>query len=426
MKILRNLFLFFISGTAFAQQTIMVDPYFSPYSGSANLLFAQELLIQGEDAIFKNIDKKNSTTKVWGRTLEQFIFWQNINMLASVTQHEVFGHGYRLRELGYTPKKYEIYPWEGATYFTEKEIDSMRVGEMMAVVVAGLEAESIMAHDLKMHWLAERKIDGRLSGCYTQAQQSLFWYTLITHLGKLKGDLPSGNDIQAYMFYHNHSYLDGKLNHGKLIRWASFNWLDPMTFYAYYAFFYYMAEGKPWSFPMFSLGEDLRYLPNIKIGYAPYAPEAYFENYFLHKENPLYFYFKGGKRSFGFGMAYDHLYTNTRGSFGFCFDGWNQGVFNTPVTIEELEEADAAFRPSLNKRRWGAALSFTGKLNLFSKLALFGELGGKTSGYLPGYALDRSLTARIGLTFGPNSLRQKSTAEDIMNAQNQRKYNEKD
>lgn len=418
MKLLRTLLLSLIGTAAFAQNTIMVDPHFSPYSGSANLLFAQQLLIDADDAIFKSNNNKDSTSKVWGRTAEQLIFL-SINGFADVVQHEVFGHGYRLRELGYTPKKYTFETelllfWGGATYFTEKEIDSMRVGEMTAVVVAGLEAESIMARDLKMHWIGEGEIEGRLAACYIQAQQSLFWYTLITHLGKLKGDVPSGNDIQAYMFYHNHSYPDGELTRGKLLRWASFNWLDPMTFYAYYSYFYYIAEGKPWSFPMISLGSDLKYLPNVKIGYAPYAPEAYLENFFLHQGNPLYFYFKGGKRSFGFGIAYDHLYTNRRGSVGFRFDGWNQAVFNTPATMSELEITNSAYRPSLNQRRWGAALSFTGKLNVFSKLALFGELGGKTSGYLPGYALDKALTARIGLTFGSNALRQKPTAEEAM------------
>lgn len=398
------LFLFFVAGTSFANQTLLVDPYFSPYSGGANLLFAQNLLIEGRDALFKEQTNRNTTSKVWGRSLEQILFWQIINGFADVTQHEVFGHGYRLRELGYTPKKYVIRPFSGSTYFTKHEIDDMRVGEMLAVDVAGLEAESIMARDLKMHWLSKGEIDGRLSLCYTRAQQSLFWYTLITHLGKLEGDAPSGNDVQAYMFFHNHSYHDKILTRKKLLCWASFNWLDPMTFYAYYSFFYYMAEGKHWSFPMFSLGNNLRYLPNVKIGYAPYSPEAYLENFFIYKEHPIYFYLKGGPRSLGVGIAYDYLFTGRRGSLGFRLDGWRQSVFNTPITIAMLEKTHTAFDPSLLKKNWGCALSLVGKLNLFSKIALYAEFGGKTNGYLPGYALSKAITARIGLTIGTNSL----------------------
>lgn len=358
----------------------------------------------GEDHFLRKVEgSRNSTTKIWGRTAESLLFWYNVNMLASVTQHEVFGHGYRLRELGVTPKKYTVTPWGGATYFEVG--DSFTVGEMLAVDVAGLEAEGILARDYKMEWIRRGEIDGRLSTTYTQAQQSLFWYTLITQLGRLKGEeISEGNDVDAYITLQNASYTDDHLTIGKLTRWSIFNWLDPMTFYAYYAFYYYICTGKSWSFPMISLGEEIRFLPNVRIAYAPYAPEAYLENFFSLSGDPFYFYFKGGKRSFGIGVAYDHLLSGRRGTLGFRFDGWNQGVFLTTATLKDLEKTGTAFRPSLNKRQWGAALSLRGTLNLFPRLALFSELGGKTKGYLPGYRLDKEIVARIGLQFGKNGL----------------------
>ena len=46
------LYLMLLMGTAVASQTVMVDPYFSPYSGAANLMTAQDLLIMGEDRLF--------------------------------------------------------------------------------------------------------------------------------------------------------------------------------------------------------------------------------------------------------------------------------------------------------------------------------------------------------------------------------------
>ncbi|MCB1109510.1 MAG: hypothetical protein KDK64_00870 [Chlamydiia bacterium] len=407
-------YIFLLIGSLKASQTVIVDPHFSPYSGSANLLTAEGLLILGEDALFPG-GGRNTTSKVWGRALEQLIFWQSIGTMTSVAQHEIFGHGYRLRELGVTPKRYVVTPWGGATYFEVKE--SFKVGDMMAVIVAGLEAESIMAWDLKTKWLREGKIDGRLSPTYNQAQQSLFWYTLITQLGRLHNDeISEGNDVDGYLKFQNATYIDSNLTIGQLTRWSLFNWLDPMTFYSYYAFFYYMAEGKSWAFPMIPLGKDIRYLPNVKIAYAPYAPEAYLENFFIFRGNPVYFYFKGGKRSFGSGFVYDHFFEGTRGALGLKFDGWNQGVFVTPATLEELEETGEAFRPSVNKRRWGAALSLRGTLNFTRSMALYTELGGKTSGYLPGYGLDKEIIGRIGIQFGPNSLRQKMNPETKINA----------
>ena len=73
MKLIRSFCLLLMTGSAFANQTIMVDPHFSPYSGSANLIFAQDLIIQGEDALFTK-SSRDTTTKVWGRTFEQLLF----------------------------------------------------------------------------------------------------------------------------------------------------------------------------------------------------------------------------------------------------------------------------------------------------------------------------------------------------------------
>jgi len=408
------LYLILLMGTTVATQTVMVDPHFSPYSGAANLMTAQDLLIMGEDRLFPG-GGRDSTAKVWGRAAEQILFWSQLNTMTSVAQHEIFGHGYRLRELGVTPKKYTVTPWGGATYFDVK--GSFKVGDMMAVVVAGLEAEAILARDLKMEWMHRGEIDGRLAMTYTQAEQSLFWYTLITQLGRLNNDeISEGNDIDAYIKLQNASYINDDLTMGQLTRWSIFNWLDPMTFYSYYAFFYYIAEGRAWNFPMISLGENIRYLPNAKIAYAPYAPEAYLENFFTIHGEPIYFYFKGGKRSFGTGFAYDHFFQGKRGTVGFRFDGWNQGVFVTPATLEELDETGEAYRPSLNKRRWGAALSVTSTLNLNRSIALYTEFGGKTSGYLPGYGLDKEVVGRIGLRFGSNSLRQKMDPQAKINS----------
>ena len=292
-KRLLALYLILLMRTTIAFQTVMVDPHFSPYSGAANLMTAQDLLIMGEDSLFPG-GGRDSTAKAWGRAAEQFLFWSQLNTMTSVVQHEIFGHGYRLRDLGVTPKKYTVTPWGGATYFNVKR--SFKVGDMLAVVVAGLEAEAILARDLKMEWMRRGEIDGRLAITYTQAEQSLFWYTLITQLGRLNNDeISEGNDIDGYLELQNASYINDNLTMGQLTRWSVFNWLDPMTFYSYYAFFYYIAEGKSWNFPMIRLRENIRYLPNVKIAYAPYAPEAYLEN-FLRFTESLFISISKGER----------------------------------------------------------------------------------------------------------------------------------
>lgn len=382
----------FLIGPLFADQTLLIDPYFSPYTGANDLLFAEWGLTKLEDCFYSNQD--DSTLSIIGRGVEA-VAWASLNQVVSITQHEVFGHGYRLRELGITPSKYEISLSGGATYFHVK--DSFLAGNMQAVVVAGLEAESILARIAKMNWMQKGSIDGRLAMTYFQAQQSSFFYTVSTHLGRLKDNVKMpGNDIDAYEDFLNAIYPSSHMTIGQLTLWSAFNWLDPMTFYSLFSWFYYIAEGKAWDFPTIKLGEKIEYLPNVKIGYAPYGPEAYLENFFKINSRPLYFYVKGGQRSLGTGLFYDHLIEKKELSFGLHMDGWVQSRYLSSGTIEDFSKGRSVAAPG--GKVWGLALSLVSQVRLFSALQLFCEIGGKTSGYLPGYSLSGGLVIRGGLT----------------------------
>lgn len=383
----------FFSVSIFADQTLLVDPYFSPYTGANDLFFVEWGLTKLEDYLYPK-NKSDDTFSIIGRGVEQ-VAWATLNQVTSTTQHEVFGHGYRLRELGVTPEKYEITLSGGATYFNVS--DSFLIGNMQAVVIAGLEAEAILAETIKMNWMQKGSIDGRLAMTYFQAQQSVFFYTLITHLGRLKDNTRTpGNDVDAYEDFLNAIYPSSHITIGNLTVWSAFNWLDPMTFYSLFSWFYYIAEGKPWDFPSFHLGEKIRYLPNVKIGYAPYGPEAYLENFFSIDNHPLYFYVKGGQRSLGTGLYYDHIIEKNRITLGLHTDGWVQSPYISSGTLGDFEEGKSVAAPS--GKVWGISASVISRIRLYSSLQLFCELGGKTAGYLPGYSLSGGLVIRGGLT----------------------------
>lgn len=392
MSLHKLFFCVFFIVPIFADQIMLVDPYYSPYTGANDLLFAEWGLTKLEDYIHP--DQGDSTVSIMGRGLEQVI-WASLNQVTSITQHEVFGHGYRLRELGVTPKKYVINLSGGSTYFRVK--DSFLAGNMQAVVVAGLEAESILARTAKMDWMQKGSIDGRLAMTYFDAQQSLFFYTLITHLGRLEDNVRMpGNDVDAYEDLLNAIYPSSHMTIGQLSLWSAFNWLDPMTFYSLFSWFYYIAEGKPWAFPTIKLGEKIRYLPNVKIGYAPYGPEAYLENFFSIDSHPLYFYLKGGQRSAGTGLFYDYLIEKKQVSFGLHVDGWIQSHYISSGTVGDLDDGRSVAAPG--GKVWGIAASIISRIRLYSSLRLFCELGGKTAGYLPGYSLSGGLVIRGGIT----------------------------
>lgn len=392
--------LLLLASLANADNIVLVDRYFSPYAGSADLLTAQRLMIRGKDALLQSKEPRpNTGWVITGRSLEQFLIWYNIGNLTAVTQHEVFGHGYRLRELRIRPDSYYLTPWGGSTSYSAPS--SLQAGKETATTIAGLEGEAIMARNIKMGWMRDGEIDGRMAPTYTQSAQSVFWYTLITDLGKTNTDGMNSNDVASYIFQLNKTYPSQHYSSSQLKKLTYYNLIDPMTYYAYYAFFYYMGTGQSWKFPIITIKNEIKYLPNLRIGYAPYAPETYFENFFLINGEPLYIYGKGGSRSYGAGAAYDKAWTYSKGNIGFKFDFWNQHQYLTSATISDFRTpgSGTAYRPELKQRICGAALSVTGTMKLTVQTQLYGELGGKSSGYLPGYSLGSEIVARIGLTF---------------------------
>lgn len=380
----KKLFLFFcLYLPLFSSQRIEVDQHLSPYSGASNLFLAENLFIDIEDYFFPEYTKRNSTAKVFGRACELLFIWDTINGLGHVTQHEVFGHGYRLRELDLKVLGYTIQPYSGATYF-ERYPD--KIGKHLAIDVAGLEAEAILARRLKMQWLKDGCIDGRQSTLYTKTAQSLFFYTVITKLGKIKGEISEGNDVNSYRTSLNTFYPNHHVSMRELTTLSVANWLDPMTFYAYISWFYYIAYGKPWSIPMISIKEDVKYLPNIRIAYTPCGTEGYLENFFLINGKPLYCYLRAGRRSVGIGVEYDSLLSSNKGNIGVKLDTWGQNNFLTSSKIS-----------SSSIKNWGIAASFSGTRYFSNSMGIFIELGGKSKGYLPGYSLKSDVVARVGI-----------------------------
>jgi hypothetical protein len=373
---------------AITEQTLLVDPYFSPYMGGNDILFTLSGLAKLEDTLCP--EKSTRTVDCFGRAAES-ILWLCADSAVNIVQHEVFGHGYRLRELGITPSGYTINIASGATYFSPPK--SLSLGKFQAVIVAGLEAQNVFASLAKMDWMEKGTVDGRLALAYFYAAQSTFSYTWETYKGNLNNE---GNDVVLYKNTLNELYPSSHITTKKLTILSSLNWLDPMMFYSLYSVYYYITEGKPWTFPTIALGENIRYLPNIKVGYAPYAPEIYIENFFMLDTKPLYIYLKGGKRSVGAGFFYDNFIQKGPISLGLHLDLWTQSPYLSCGTIEDVDLHKSAAVHGSNV--WGGAASITSRYRLNSFIKLFLELGGKTDGYLPGYSLSNGIVIRGGLS----------------------------
>lgn len=395
-----------------APYSLCYDFHFSPYAGGEDLLFAHRLVEKTEGAMIRKSPVSTSQAgfaRTW-RLGELTLLWMPLNYLAMVTQHEVFGHGYRIRDIhrgiiyvaGYSIGVPPPYGYGGGGTNYTLDTDRFSTTQDAAVSMAGVESTAILAFLTKMKWLQAGKLDPRQAVLYLLSQHDLNLY-----IGTLKDlddrDL-SGHDMHCYLQALNYTYPDNLLGKGRLRSLSWINLADPFTFYAIYAWFHYIASGKEASMPM--IGSC--YLPGLRLGLTPFGPEVFFENFFSFQKKPLYVYLKGGNHSkntyLGLGLFSPSFFQYGRFSLGARLDAWRQPLLLlSPGAIpfgeinfsQKPSASDPLYPVSLRRAiRYGGSLSFL--LGIKDKWGTTDfELGYKTKGFLPGYSLWESPTVRI-------------------------------
>ncbi len=392
---------------------IQADIDFSPYAGGEDLLFATRLVEAAEDWWFKMPPSKSAQARTL-RLSELISFWLPLNYLAMVVQHEVFGHGYRIRDLGKSRAKVLGYQFDapppygsggGATVYAMTE--RFTTTEETAVSQGGIEATAVLANEAKWTWLDNRILDARQGCLYLLSQHDIAFY-----IGSLKvvrtGGETSGHDINDYLHWLNLTYPEKHLSSSRLRSLSWIGLLDPFTYYAIWSLIHYIASGRDTKIPMIRTW-SAGYLFSARLGLTPFGPEYFVENYLAGKRGGVYyFYLKAGRHAynnyFGIGMFSPMICRLGRWDLGMRFDAWRQ-----PKLL--LQPASIPFSEIAAKGRLPAPLypysqRHTMK-NGFSLSALLfwrwkescgfeGEFGGKTGGFLPGYSLWAAPTVRGG------------------------------
>ena len=161
--------------------------------------------------------------------------WEPLNRFAVTAQHEVFGHGYRIRSLRNTKLMgFHLdlpFPYgdsSGATYFSESQ--RVTVSDRLLVAIAGAESEYILATLQKNKWIAEGKIDPRTSNLYTESKLGTLLYALSTDSTQKDEKEINGNDLLGYLNLLKEAYPDHSLSFSKLKNSLYFNLLDLSIF----------------------------------------------------------------------------------------------------------------------------------------------------------------------------------------------------
>lgn len=395
-----------------ANYNYFLDDNASPYMGAEDMLFIQKSMMDTEDAIIKK-----STTPhfyhILGRLAENVFFWSPMSDIMVTIQHEVFGHGYRIRDLKSTGIRVTDYgvgfppPYGyGGGYTAYRNTESITPQEAISIAAAGTEATAIMANRVKLKMIKDQKMDFRQAGLYSRAQHDLTLYAFSLISDSDEDASFEGHDIADYIFYINTAYPWAHLDKSRMAQYATVNLLDPFTYYSFVCFWLYVFRGINVDVPMIPI-KGVKYLPGFRMGLTPFGPEVFFENYLLAKSNTIYFYLKGGNHAsneyYGMGIEWDEVFQWKKWAFGFTFDAWFQPeMLSTGPTLEYLLDAeeDIELVKEDYQKIFGVSGSMIGRYQVIGeRVSLFLQLGGKSKGFLPGESLRAAPIVRMGLSF---------------------------
>jgi hypothetical protein len=389
----------------------------SPYAGGEDILFTHRCIERIEGWLISKSPVYYSTSiqaRIW-RLSELLLGWLPLNYLASVVEHEIFGHGYRIRDInrgriqakGYSfnvPPPYG--PGGAATSYVIGE--DFTTTEESAVAIAGVESTAILALLTKFKWLEPRTIDPRQTALYLINQYDLILY--IGSLNTLEESELDGHDMNSYVKSLNQTYTKNRLKRSRLRSLSWMNLLDPFTYYSIYSWFRYVSCGKEMHIPMIPV-YGYGYLPGARLGLTPFGPEYFVENFFQKEAQSFYFYLKGGRHAknnyYGFGFFAPKIWEYGEWNFGFRVDGWAQPKLlldpaSTSILDIDFDKApnrESPLYPYSHQHEMKIGLSGSFILSFHRGINGFEtELGWKTKGFLPGYPLRSSPIARVYYT----------------------------
>lgn len=391
------------------------DIDFSPYAGGEDILFAHRSAERIEAYFLGKTPacySKSASARFW-RLSELYLGWLPVNYLATVAQHEVFGHGYRIRDIGRPRAKVQGYSFnapppygEGGAATSYDIGPDLTTTEETSIAMGGVESTAILALLTKFKWLESNRIDPRQTVLYLLCQHDLNLY-----IGTLKilDEDQDGHDIKMYIKSLNYTYTNNFISGARLRSLSWINLGDPFTFYAIYSWFHYVFSGKETRIPMIPIYE-WGYLPNVRLGLTPFGPEFFIENYLLKGDKPVYFYLKGGRHSQnrygGVGFYVPRMWDIGKWIVGWRLDLWRQpklllepgNVLFTDINFHEKPNKSDPLYPYSEQHAmrvgWAGSLIF----GYHGRNGFEAELGYKARGFLPGYSLRSSPTARLYYT----------------------------
>lgn len=373
---------------------VLIDRDMTPGAGATVVNAAGRLAAHVEDRFvpLRLFDERGTVRRAANATYrltKLALFDEPQENWLRVANHEVFGHGGRLRDLFSGHIGYELPPpppygrGGGATFFDYDRRPT--VEEVLAVSAGGMEANYVLARALTQDAITEGHWHYRDARRYLYAEYDTIRYILGT------SDLErEGHDVGDFRRVYNDlatTLGEKTLTARTLRRHALVSFANPMIVYSYYSTFVSYVWG----------GHVTAPIPTIHFGNTRYLPMARFH-----------------LTSFGTEFVIDNAFVRNGRFMGVTIGAgqtigartWSIGLRSTRIASigRWTVDGDATI---WHRPEWGEQLQATVYRGVAQRgrqaLAIVVQGGWKTDGFMPGDPLHEGAFVRVGVALTPMS-----------------------
>lgn len=424
MKIKTTIILLFIwtifhpDANAQFRYSLIYDKTGSSIAGAKNLFTLHKAIYSFTDDILpvQLHDENTFIKKIPGigyRIFKTAIIDFQIDYLTSIIQHQIFGHGAKMREYGLTENLHHVEPFfpfgDGSAYSKPGNNTGNRKKsdhENLIEAYYGSIATQDLSNEITAKWLLSGKIHYREASLYLISTNDISTVILTGWLvkkGKLKK--PFGSDGLNYIYQLNiiegYSSSNPKYTIEDLAKSTGINLLNSFQYLALYSYLKtYLFDGKEELHTPTIKIKKTGYIPAFRMGLSPFGAEYYFDNYILLNNRLVKAYFRYGNPAFhnflGGGVHVFNLLQRSKMDLNVSLHIWDQPGLN--IGGNNIRRSN---------RGIGGLCSFDLFLKLINKsypVNILLTLGYKTDGYIEGEYTANGFVIRGGLAVDINKM----------------------
>jgi hypothetical protein len=393
------------ASAAAAQDTspVLIDRHLTVGAGATLITTFGEAIARAENAVvphrlFEDAGVARQAANVSFR-LGRFVFFDSPQeQLLMVLNHELFGHGARVRERFDGPIGYRIHtpaPYgQGGASTTFVFDRAPSVHERLSIHAAGMEANAVAADVLASRAIARGGMTPRDAMRYLRFELDTFTYVLSTD----EHEEP-GHDVADFISVYNGMAVAADappLSRQSLRRSALTSLANPMLAYALWGVGRYVATGATdAAVPMLAIG-GVRYLPLVRFRLTPFGSEWAIVNELSGARRATQVELRIGRslheRPWGIAVRQDDVADWREWALALAAGAWRQPRFAETASDPVMAEAQVGGYVRGRLERPLLPVWFS-----TDRAGIIVDVGLKSAGYVPGEPLGAGLNVRAGV-----------------------------